>query len=519
MAGSRIPGPIGTSGEPQDLNDGTLIRALSPRPGPIGMSPPPAEAFGRLGSPTSLPPRTMRQKAAAAIILVLRQGSRGSEVEKLQRLINLRLQPSPSLKVDGIFGPLTLQTVLQYQKGVSIAADGVVGKQTWYHLLKGDKATIPQPPIRPPQSSPLGLGTAAKIPVPAATPDLKAFFTQAAGVWEWPLEEKFAEALRRTAPKLPSNMHHEFEALLSPKSLGIVASGFVVWAGSHAFGVGEVVDIVLLIGGAVTLGMSVFDVVEDLGDFLVVTSNATGEKDLNEAASHLARAIAILGVAAFIALMAKVPRSRGGRYGSAEAPHRAIQEPQLSKPRSPPKPQPDAPEPKPHSKATVKFGKRGRYIEPGAEPPTKQLVQKMGAAKARANLPPPEKAGWPRIPSGDTATFTKAPEPIEMPEGTTLYRVIDSESNPNGSYWTTTDPRAMFEAQWRSSGAVKAEWNGDGAFVEYEVPKGGMKVWSGEAAPQMASDRVNMLSGGGNQIWVPPGSTKASTPISTGWIK
>ena len=36
MGGSRTPGPIGLSGEARDLNDGTMIRALSPRPGPIG---------------------------------------------------------------------------------------------------------------------------------------------------------------------------------------------------------------------------------------------------------------------------------------------------------------------------------------------------------------------------------------------------------------------------------------------------------------------------------------------------
>jgi len=68
-----------------------------------------------------------------------------------------------------------------------------------------------------------------------------------------------------------------------------------------------------------------------------------------------------------------------------------------------------------------------------------------------------------------------------------------------------------------------AFWRGSkgqiGAFVEYEVPKGGMKVWSGEAAPQLSSDGVNILRGGGNQIWLPPGSTKASAPISTGWIR
>jgi hypothetical protein len=143
----------------------------------------------------------------------------------------------------------------------------------------------------------------------------------------------------------------------------------------------------------------------------------------------------------------------------------------------------------------------------------------MKAAKVRAELPPPEKAGWPKIPSKEAATFKNPPEALELPERTKLYRVIDSESNPNGSYWTTADPRTMSEAQWRSGAAVKGEWNGDGAFVEYEVPKGGMKVWSGEAAPQMSSDGVNILSGGGNQVWVPPGSTQASTPISTGFIK
>ena len=167
----------------------------------------------------------------------------------------------------------------------------------------------------------------------------------------------------------------------------------------------------------------------------------------------------------------------------------------------------------------VKFGERGRYTEPGAQAPTEQLRQEMKATKVREKLPPPEKPGWPKISSDEAVTFKKLPEPVELPEGTKLYRVIDSESNPNGSYWTTVDPRTMSEAQWRSGAAVKGEWNGDGAFVEYQVPKGGMKVWSGEAAPQMSSDGVNMLSGGGNQVWLPAGSTNATSPISTGFIK
>lgn len=37
MAGSRKPGQVGCSDEPRDLDDGTMVRELSPQPGPMGM--------------------------------------------------------------------------------------------------------------------------------------------------------------------------------------------------------------------------------------------------------------------------------------------------------------------------------------------------------------------------------------------------------------------------------------------------------------------------------------------------
>lgn len=141
MAVSRIPGPMGTSGLPQDLNDGTMIRALSPLPGPISMVPGPVAASSHLDSSTFISPKPV-SRTTAAVHPLLRQGSRGPEVERLQRLINLRSQPSPGLKLDGAFGPLTLQALQQYQRGVLIPEDGMAGKKTWFHLLKGDTATL-----------------------------------------------------------------------------------------------------------------------------------------------------------------------------------------------------------------------------------------------------------------------------------------------------------------------------------------------------------------------------------------
>lgn len=51
MASSRVPGPIGLTGPPAAIDDGTMARAPSPRPGPIGMpvsSPLPASVATEL---------------------------------------------------------------------------------------------------------------------------------------------------------------------------------------------------------------------------------------------------------------------------------------------------------------------------------------------------------------------------------------------------------------------------------------------------------------------------------------
>jgi peptidoglycan hydrolase-like protein with peptidoglycan-binding domain len=228
--------------------------------------------------------------------------------------------PSPKLEVDGVFGPLTNQAVLQYQKGVSIVVDGVVGKLTWYRLLKGDQVSVPLAFVPVTQTAARGPGSAPKSPPAFQKPQILTPPAVTAGIWEWPLEDKFAEALRRTGPKLPGSMRHEFEALVSPTNLGIIAGTLVIWAGSHAFGVGQIVDIALLVGGAVFLGIAVVDVVEDLGSFLAVTVNATNEEELDDAATHLARAIVVIGVVAFIALVAKVAKGRGGKGAIEEVP-------------------------------------------------------------------------------------------------------------------------------------------------------------------------------------------------------
>jgi hypothetical protein len=378
----RSPGILGHSGGVEDLNDGTLIRGISPKPGPFGIDPISKRGRHEVPALATKATATMRHRGSARSLPELRQTSRGPDVQKMQRLLNACLAPSPNLAVDGIFGQITLQSVLQFQKGVSIAADGVVGKQTWYHLLKGDKAAILQPLIGRPQSTTTGSSATTKSPSPG--PQVSS--TPNADVWECSLEEKFAEALRRTAPKLPGSMRHEFEALLSPTSLGIMAGTLVVWAGSHAFGVGEVVDVGLLIGGALFLGIAVIDVASELGDFLVVTSSAAAEEDLDEAASHLARAISIMGIAAFIALLARFGRGRGGSKGTAaETAPKPVrkQSPSQRNPNRPAAPTPELVPQKPTGKGTsaLELQLDEMYLK---SPAAKAEIDTMAEAIAKA---------------------------------------------------------------------------------------------------------------------------------------
>ena len=441
-------------------------------------------------------------------VQVLRQGSQSADVQKLQRLLNIRLAPSPKLTVDGIFGPRTLQAVLQYQAALSISADGVVGKQTWYHLLRGDKAASLQPPKpgSPSTSTPAQVAIAPASQLAKLAPPTSAVES----IWEWPLEKKLLVVLQRVPSRLPGRAREEFKALLQLENLALslaIIAGFCLLSGGTA-----------LILGIVILG---FDMTMSLASAVQTAALAATEDELNEAADELAHVVLAVGVAGFIKGVGKIAKGvrGGGKGGAVEAPPKPFEEPQAAGPKSSSRAQPEEPLSKPQANAPVKFGKRGFFREEGAQPPTEQLRQEMKAAKSRADLPSPEKAGWPTIPSKEAATFKNPPEAVDLPEGTKLYRVIDSESNANGSYWITTDPRTMSEAQWRSGAAVTGEFNGDGAFVEYEVPKGGMKVWSGEAAPQMSSAGENMLAGGGTQIWIPKNSIRASSPMSTGYLR
>lgn len=115
--------------------------------------------------------------------------------------------------------------------------------------------------------------------------------------------EKVAEALKRSLPHLPSNARAVVESMLEPATLALIAGTLAVWAASHAFGVGEIVDALLLGVGVVALGFSVFEGASAFSLFAIGAVRAQSEAEIEEAGRQFARAVTILGLSTIQALL------------------------------------------------------------------------------------------------------------------------------------------------------------------------------------------------------------------------
>lgn len=144
---------------------------------------------------------------------------------------------------------------------------------------------------------------------------------------------KIGEAINRSLPLLPKEAGDQLKALLTPEAMVIVTATLVVWAGSHFFGVGEIVDVILLVVGFVTIGSGVWKGAGELYDFVNTALDAQTEADLGRAAEHFAAAVNTLGVTTVIALLTR---------GSARTVI-ARGRPQLRPPPRPPLPPPGTP--------------------------------------------------------------------------------------------------------------------------------------------------------------------------------
>ncbi len=123
------------------------------------------------------------------------------------------------------------------------------------------------------------------------------------------------EVLKRAMRMVPGQAGEKLMSLTSPTALAVLAGTLVVWAASHAVGVGEAVDLLMLGVGFLFLGHEALDVFKHLSSFASIALRARSERDLDVAARHLADAISILGVDVVVAfLMHGAGKAWSNRY-------------------------------------------------------------------------------------------------------------------------------------------------------------------------------------------------------------
>jgi peptidoglycan hydrolase-like protein with peptidoglycan-binding domain len=85
-----------------------------------------------LGADGIVGPQTWPQ-----LIIQVQQGSNGDAVRAVESQIHSRGDGANQIAVDGIFGPVTNDAVRAFQTLLGLSVDGIVGQQTWNHLVNG----------------------------------------------------------------------------------------------------------------------------------------------------------------------------------------------------------------------------------------------------------------------------------------------------------------------------------------------------------------------------------------------
>jgi hypothetical protein len=142
----------------------------------------------------------------------------------------------------------------------------------------------------------------------------------ALNVGEMSSGEKIIETLKRSVNYMPDGLKEQWNALLSPENIAIMSATMLLFIVSHMFGVGEVVDAILLLVGAAMMGPAIVKAAEHFLAACDCTS-ANSEPELEKCADELAHGVILLGIdIALIVLLRRqaksIELSRGGAGSS-----------------------------------------------------------------------------------------------------------------------------------------------------------------------------------------------------------
>lgn len=114
-------------------------------------------------------------------------------------------------------------------------------------------------------------------------------------------QERLKTVFMLAGKKLGPEAQKQLQQFLTPEALYIAGGIIVAWIVGHGVGIGLLVDAVITAVGFIAVGFAIFEGLDELFAFARLTLSDTG--DLDEAATHLARAIDILTITAVLALL------------------------------------------------------------------------------------------------------------------------------------------------------------------------------------------------------------------------
>jgi hypothetical protein len=144
-----------------------------------------------------------------------------------------------------------------------------------------------------------------------------------------PIQDRLSEVLQRSKSYVGPDIGAMVNQFMSPANLVIMAGTLGLWGGSHFFGVGEIIDVLLLAVGAFAIGWSIVDVAKDLYTFADRTLRGRTESDLDEAAQAFAHGIVLAGITVVMAVLLRrsikqIQATRGANVLDAMRPRNPI---------------------------------------------------------------------------------------------------------------------------------------------------------------------------------------------------
>ncbi|MCD0505062.1 hypothetical protein [Bordetella petrii] len=177
-------------------------------------------------------------------------------------------------------------------------------------------------------------------------------------VTQWSLADRFSYVLGQSPNYMPEALGTELRNTLNERTLAMVVGVLVVWAGSHAVGVGFVADAALLAIGFTLAGWAIFDGIKYLIRFFNLTMSASSVRELDQAAEQFAGGVIAIGVGALIALL-----TRGANRLAPRPVGRSMPRPSAETPHTPRQVADSATTTAARAQQQLRFGENGRKLD------------------------------------------------------------------------------------------------------------------------------------------------------------